>query len=222
MDAEAAKEARKLALDRLSPVRGAVDGVNPGYSRFVSMMKVGLPIIALALIVMVLAWPRLQTDGKSFQLTFASIGDDESGATGMINARFIGTDAENRPYIITAETASQANASGDIITLNMLQADMTLNSGAWVTMMADKGVYYRLVDRLELIGPVDFFSDLGYEFHAGDTIVDLAASAAESPHGVSGQGPFGVLTADSFRFTDNGRRIYFKGAVKLTIDPVGR
>lgn len=214
--------ARKSALDRLTPARGAVESVNPGYSRFVSMMKVGLPIIALLLVVMVLAWPRLQTSSESFQLTFASIGEDEGGATGMLNARFVGTDADNRPYVITASTASQSNASGDVITLNMLQADMTLSSGTWVTMTADKGMYYRIADRLELVGPVDVFSDLGYEFHTGDTTIDLAASGAESRHAVSGQGPFGVLTARSFRFTDKGRRMFFDGDVKLTIDPVRR
>jgi len=220
VDENQARAARKAALDRLSPVRGAVENVNPGYSRFVSMMKVGLPIIALLLVVMVLAWPRLQTTSEIFQLTYASIGEDEEGATGMVNARFVGTDADNRPYVITAQTASQSNASGDVITLHMLQADMTMQSGTWITMTADKGKYYRLADRLELVGPVDVFSDMGYEFHTGDTIIDLAASIAESRHAVRGQGPFGNLSAQTFRFTDKGQRIFFNGDVKLTFDPV--
>jgi len=215
-------EARKSGLDRLTPSRGAVENVNPGYSRFVSMMKVGLPIIALLVVVMVLAWPRLKTSTESFPISFSSLGEDEDGATGMVNARFVGTDGENRPYVITASTASQSNASGDVITLNMLQADMTLRSGTWLTMTADKGRYYRVADRLELVGPVDVFSDLGYEFHTGDTTIDLAASVADSPHPVSGQGPFGVISARSFRMTDKGRRLLFEGEVKLTIDPTGK
>ena len=218
-DEQSARAARKAALDRLTPARGAVENFNPGYSRFVSMMKIGLPMVALMLVVLVLAWPRLQTTSESFQLTFASIGEDEEGATGMVNARFVGTDAENRPYVITAATASQSNASGDVITLHMLQADMTLSSGAWLTMAADKGKYYRVADRLELVGPVDVFSDLGYEFHTGDTVIDLAASVAESHSAVTGQGPFGTLSAAAFRFADKGQRIFFKGDVKLTFEP---
>ena len=220
LDTSPADEARKSALDRLVPLRGTIQKVGSGYSRFVSMMKVGLPVMALLLVVLVLIWPSLQSGNESFQLTFASIGEDADGITGMSNARFVGTDAANRPYVITAATASQSNASADTITLNMLQADMTLGSGTWVTMTADKGVYFRIDNRLELIGPVDVFSDLGYEFHAGDTTVDLAANRATSNQAVNGQGPFGLLSANSFRFSDKGNNLIFDGDVKLNIEPL--
>ena len=219
LEDSAVRDSRRPSLDRLSPVRGTVTNIGSGYSRFVSFMKLGLPISALLLVVLVLAWPRLQGGTESFQISFADIGEDEGGTTGMLKARFVGTDGENRPYVITAATASQSNSSGDIITLNMLQADMTLGSGTWVTMTADKGMYYRIADRLELVGPVDVFSDLGYEFHTGDATVELSSNTVASRHPVQGQGPFGVLSAQSFRIVDKGRKMFFEGDVKLTVDP---
>ncbi len=216
----AAGAARRTTLDRLTPARPAAAGVGGRYSRFVGFMKYSLPIVALILVVLVIAWPGIERETDGFHLTFASIGSDESGAPGMVNARFVGTDANGRPFLVTASTATQDPLQPDEITLNALQADMTLSNGTWLTLTADKGLYQRDVESLTLSGPVDLYSDLGYEFHAGDTRLDLAAGVAESGQPVSGQGPFGVLNAQSFRFSDNGQRLFFSGGVKLVVEPL--
>ena len=212
----------RVAIDRLVPPFHVVADIGAGYSRFVNWAKFALPIAALLLLVLILNWPKLQSSRESFALTFSSIGEDESGTTGMVNARFVGTDGDKQPYVITAATASQSNSEADVIKLNELQADMTFGSGIWVTMKADKGIYYRIQNRLELVGLVDIFSDLGYEFHAGDTMVDLSKKLAESRHAVHGQGPLGALKANSFRITKKGKNLIFGGNVRLVIEPTDK
>ncbi len=222
MNVGAGGTARQTTLDRLTPARKVTPEVGGRYSRFVGFMKFSLPIVALILVVLVIAWPGIERQSDGFHLTFASIGSDESGAPGMVNARFVGTDGNGRPFLVTATTATQDPMQPDDITLNALQADMTLSNGTWLTLTADRGLYQRNAESLTLSGPVDLYSDLGYEFHAGDTRLDLAAGVAESAQPVSGQGPFGLLNAQSFRFSDNGQRLYFSGKVKLVVEPLPR
>ena len=78
------------------------------------------------------------------------------------------------------------------------------------------------IDRtLQLDGPINIFSDVGYEFHAETARVDLERSTAESDKPVHGHGPFGTLSADSFRLVDQGKRLLFKNNVRMTIRPQG-
>jgi lipopolysaccharide export system protein LptC len=210
---------RQSALDRLTPLRGTLSGVGTRYSRVVNLLKYGLPLIALLVVLVVIGWPGVQRETEGFRLTFSAFVQDQEGAPGMLNARFVGADKNDRPFVITAESARQNPKIEGFVRLDNLQADMTLNSGVWLTMTARQGDYNSEVRELLLASPVDIFSDVGYEFHAGDTIVDLKNNSAHSDQPVSGQGGFGNLQAQSFVMSDSGQRMIFKGAVKMVIIP---
>ena len=49
----------------------------------------------------------------------------------------------------------------------------------------------------------------------------MAAGTAEGDDPVTGQGPFGNVTAEGFRILDRGDTIVFKGRTKLEIRPRG-
>jgi len=210
---------RQTSLDRLTPLRGTLDSVGTRYSRTVNLLKYGLPAAALVVVLVVIGWPGVQRETEGFRLTFSSFVQDQDGAPGMLNARFVGADKEGRPYLITAESARQNPDNTGYIRLSNLQADVTLSNGIWLTMTARQGDYNSEARQLSLAEPVDIFSDIGYEFHAGDTVVDLATNEARSGQPVNGQGAFGNIQAQSFVLTDHGRNMLFKGGVKVTIIP---
>ena len=92
-----------------------------------------------------------------------------------------------------------------------------MEDGAWLTVIASGGVYHQGRQTLRLDGPVNIFSDLGYEFHAETAMIDLAAGGAKSDRPVYGQGPFGSVRADRMDVQQHGQRLLFDGNVTMII-----
>ena len=187
------------------------------YSRFVGTMKVVLPVTAAAIAALLLAWPAAYDDHQEFALTFANTNSTDVETLGMANARYVGTDANNRPFFVTADEALQNSSKPDLIDMVALQADMAFDNGVWMSVLASSGRYDRSRQTLHLAGPVNIFSDLGYEFHAESAHIDLQNNIAQSNEPVRGHGPLGTLSADSFRVDDQGQRLLFRKNVRMVI-----
>lgn len=196
--------------------------MSPLYSRFVGTMKILLPLTAAALIGLVVAWPDDSKDASGFRLSFANTIPGDPGAPGMSKARYIGTDANNQPFVITAETVTPNIENSNRFLLATLQADITFDNGSWMSLIAPKGIYDRSKQLLELPGKVDIFSDQGFELHTTGARVDLARSMAEGDQPVQATGPLGVLEANGFRLLQREQRLFFTGGVKLMARQGGR
>ena len=72
---------------------------------------------------------------------------------------------------------------------------------------------------LELTGTVNLFHDSGYEFHTTSAIFDLMAGDAIGQEPVTGQGPFGQLSAAGFRIHNQGERVELVGQSRVIIHP---
>lgn len=201
-----------------APRIAAVTGASAQRSRFVGLMRYALPLVAVALVALVVAWPRPGGPVDGFRLTFASV-DTSTPEPAMLNARYVGTDRKDRPFVITADRARQAGGDPDVIVLETPQADFSLANGTWIALSADEGVYYRAREMLRLDGGIDLFSDTGFAFSAESAEVDLAGSVVVSERPVRGQGPLGTLDAGNFRALVDERRFFFAGGVKLVILP---
>ena len=189
------------------------------YSRFVSLLKYVLPVVALVLIVLVIAWPHINTADLGFRLGVTVLKLTGSDDPAMINPRYVGTDSDNQPFSITADLARNVAASGSKVTLVMPKADITLEDGTWLVLTANEGVFARGEKKLNLAGNVNLYHDSGYEFRTARAAIDLAAGIAEGNDPVDGQGPFGQLRAAGFRMVNKGKVIHFLGKSKLTLFP---
>jgi len=190
-----------------------------GYSRFVVLMKVLLPTIALIVITLVVIWPHLQLQDTRFRLGFSALktGDDEDPS--MINPRYLGTDKDNQTYSVTADLAKNLLSDTKSVELEKPKADIALDDGTWLVVTSDTGHYSRGEEKLKLRGSVNMFHDSGYEFRTEVADLDLSTGVAEGNAAVEGQGPFGFLNAEGFRLVDKGKIIFFTGKSKLTIYP---
>ncbi len=212
--ARSADEALGLGTVAITAAR-----MSPLYSRFVGAMKILLPLTAAALIGLVVAWPDESKDVSGFQLSFANTIPGDPGAPGMSVARYIGTDANNQPFVITADMVAPEAGDSNRFLLTTLQADITFDNGSWMSLMAPKGIYDRDKQVLQLPGAVDIFSDQGFELHTTGARVDLRRSLAEGDQPVQATGPLGVLEANGFRIQQRDERLFFMGGVKLTARP---
>ena len=215
-----ASAGRRFRLD-VNRADAVVARVGANYSRFVGAMKLILPLVAAVLVGVVVAWPGLYERGDGYRILLAGLRSGDDDAPGLQRVRYVGSDGADRPYTVTAEAAQQDDADSERFRLRQLQADMTLESGAWVTVMADTGTYQRDRQTLALSGRVDVFSDQGYELNTASALVDLAEGTIVGPSPVRGQGPFGTIEAQSFRARDKGTHLLFEGGVRLVMRPGG-
>jgi lipopolysaccharide export system protein LptC len=192
-------------------------GASPRYSRFVGMMKLLLPLLALGLVVAVVIWPNELREATGFHLAYVSTNTGGAAELTMLRPRYLGTDARNRPFVVTADRATQDPKDQRLVTLVRLQADMAMADGRWFTIMADSGIYHQQRKHLRLMGAINLFSDQGYEFNATMVDIDLNSGRAVSDQPVNGQGPFGTLRADRLEVENFGQRLLFKGNVRMRI-----
>jgi lipopolysaccharide export system protein LptC len=219
---------RDSALQSLNLSRDAAAGAvggrrlarpTTGYSRFVALMKFLLPAVAVGLLLLIVAWPRLQAGLDRLRLSFTRLDLSEAGDLRMVNARFAGIDKQHRPYVLTADVARQMPDRNDLMALEGPKGDITLQSGAWLALTAFTGVYLSQGQLLDLFGDVKVFHDRGYELTTDTAHVDMAAGTAEGNDAVQGQGVFGDVTSEGFRLLDHGQTIIFTGKAKLHIAP---
>jgi len=188
-----------------------------GYSRFVTLAKLVLPTVAVALIAAVLVWPQLQSRDGGFNLGFANLRIGDAERLRMINPRYTGLDQNQLPYEVTAEAANQDSPKADDIGLEKPKADMTLSDGTWIAIEAPLGNYGQKSQLLDLSGGVNLYHDSGYEFTSPTARIDLVKGVAEGNERITGHGPFGEAEGEGFRLLDKGKTIIFTGKAKVVL-----
>jgi lipopolysaccharide export system protein LptC len=196
-------------------------GAGGSYSRFVGLMRVVLPTIALFVVVSLVVWPKLQGEDDRFRLGFSAMSAKEAESLNMVNGQFFGSDEDDRPFSITADLITQQGIDGERIDLEAPKADITLDDGTWLVLTADTGRYVEKEKKLDLIGAVNLYHDSGYEIRTPKARIDLVRGEASSQEPVAGQGPFGTLKAEGFKLLNKGKRIIFTGKSEVVFYPGG-
>ncbi|MCC7016412.1 MAG: LPS export ABC transporter periplasmic protein LptC [Rhodospirillales bacterium] len=204
-------------------VEGRAAGPGPfrrgGYSRFVAIAKLVLPLVAAALLALVWAWPSLRGTELRFRIGFSDLVTRETAGPSMINPRYVGTDKNQQPFAITSDVARHSSVDRMKIDLDVPKGDIALNDGTWLLLTAETGVYARTAKTLDLFGGVTLFHDSGYEIRTDSAYVDLEKGTAQGDQPVHGQGPFGDLRSEGFVLLDKGKIIHFTGKSKLVMYP---
>src|SRR6185312_1175738 len=194
-------------------------GDTRSHSRFVQRSKWVLPTLAVCLLLLVATWPQLKSAVDHLHFTVPRIDLSDARNLRMVQPRYTGIDRQNRPYVLTASSATQASGTDDIVSLTAPKADMTTNSGNWVEITSCTGTYQPQPQLLDLYGDVELYQDRGNEFHTDSASIDIANGTAKSDQPVTGQGPFGHVTAEGFTMLDRGAIIQFTGKTSLTLLP---
>jgi lipopolysaccharide export system protein LptC len=186
-----------------------------GYSRFVNVLKVLLPATAAGLIILVIAWQKIDGTGNDIPLPPIDL---QGGEVSVTNPRWKGVDNENRPFTVTADLVSQSTIDSNLYELEVPKADMTLVDDTWLAMTATSGRFLYVEQRLELIGDVDLLHDQGFEIRTETATINLKTKDAYGNSPVEGHGPAGRLNAEGFRLTQEGARIIFTGKSRLIVN----
>lgn len=185
-----------------------------GYSRFVGLMRWLLPALALALVILIGAWPQL-----AGTIAVPSLGVPIGEPMVMSAPRYVGRTHDAQPFTVEARSARLDPAAPDRITLETMRAGVTTATGRDLALSAADAVYDRSRQELRLGGGVALESADGYRFSAESARVDLARGRVVGTTPIDGAGPTGTIRADRFEFARGGDQLRFAGRVRVVLTP---
>ena len=184
----------------------------------VTIAKRVLPVVALALLATVALWPELNRDATRARMALRGLGNPESGQ--LTEARYNGVDEHNHPYTVTADAARQATP--ERIDLTRPVGDITLQTGTWMRVGGQQGVYMQQSGQLDLSGNVTLYRDDGTTMLTDAATVDVKSGAASSAEKTHVEGPFGTLDAQGFTLLDRGAVVQFQGPGRMVLNGHGK
>ncbi len=188
------------------------------HTRLVNLLKLFLVALAAGLILTVIAWSTGDNDGEGIPFTFKSISGVGSDQQTMVDPKYVGSDKNGRPFVVTADTAMQHKDNQRIVSLANLRADISVDVDHQVKATARQGLFNQDQLTLELFGPVAIRSSKGYQLYTAGAFVNLSEGTAYSTEPVEGEGPLGTITANRMRVGEKGASIFFSGRVHLVIN----
>lgn len=187
------------------------------HSHFVSIMKVALPLSAMALLVVVLIYSGVFDKRDRLDITFREISSLNSDLR-MVSPRIAGLDHSGQPYLLTADTATQSKDKPSQITLDNVQADLKLaDDGDWISLQSTSGLLDTETEQLALHQKIDVYVSTGYEFHGTSAQINFRHGTFASNEAVEGHGPAGTLRADAMTADNDARKMVFTGHVKMRL-----
>jgi lipopolysaccharide export system protein LptC len=196
----------------------------PGlYSRVVAVLKVGLPLVAIGLLVSLFL---VQTDDRLGGNVVFSPGDVEALGSGLRidNPTFTGTTQGGDRFRFTAALVEPDAAPPERARITTLAGTLDLQDGPRVSVSARTGDLDIPTQRLDLSGQVVITTSDGYRMVTDKATIDLRAGAFVAGDEVASTGPLGEITSGSLHVapaaaTGEARRFSFSDGVRVIYDP---
>ena len=134
------------------------------------------------------------------------------------NAKLIGNDRNNKPYVITAKSSFKNSLDKNLLYLNSVEADMTLNSNNWMSINTNHAIFNILEKTIETTEKVFIFYDDGTKLESSGLNYNVANGIGFSNSGVKMFGKWGIIEANSFSFDTNDHMIKFYNKPKLILN----
>jgi len=187
------------------------------YSAFVLGMKIALPALAVILLISVFVSSTTFNSRPELTPTFRDVGRLNDDLR-MVSPRITGVDRRGRPYVVTADTATQEVDNPDKIYLENIEADLMLDDGGnWLAITSRFGTLQSDAETLDLHDDISVFSADGYEFHAQTANMNFRTGSLISDQPVYGQGPLGTINANGVETSNDGEKIKFTGGVRVVV-----
>ena len=189
------------------------------HSRYVRLLRLGVPAGILAMLFMVVAanyMPpigglRLPGELGKLVIKGTKITMQQPRLTGFTN--------DSRAYEFTANAAAQDITKPDLVELHAPHAKIQMQDKSTVTMSAVSGVYNMKSEMLTLSDDIDLVSSIGYEGRLSEALIDVRKGSVVSEKPVSVKLLNGFLNAQRLEVVDNGAMVRFGGGIAMTILP---
>ena len=132
------------------------------------------------------------------------------------NTDISGLDETNQPFTVHARLSERPDASKNTVNLTDVSGEMKKNNGETITFRADKAVYYKKQELLDLMDNVRIASKGRYVLTTRKARVTVRTKEISSDDPVVVRLKDGVIRARGIRAGRNAGRIVFPGPVQTT------
>ena len=200
-----------------------MDRSDNSYSRFVSWLKVLLPVSALALLSTMFLISK--SIDPTTALSYARVNLEElTGDQRIDSPKFSSVTEDGAALSFSAKSAVPDTEKQNVFTADVLTARIETPDGGAVDIDAAKAVIDGTANRVNLSGGVTLVTSTDYEIATDGLITAMDATYAKSSGPVEATGPMGQMTAGSAEITRQGDGsstylLVFKDGVKLVYKP---
>lgn len=187
-----------------------------GYSRFVRYAKIGLPILALALLSTMFLFSR--NFDPSAAIPFAEVDVEKiAREQRLASPRFSGLTSDGSTVLVEADSARPDLTDPRKLSANNVSAEIVTVHGRQYNITAKDALYDGQQDRLDLVGDVRITTSTGYTLQSDKLEARLDETGLRSPGPVQGTSPTGSLEAGEMELmtADGTQVLVFKNGVKL-------
>ncbi|GAL97037.1 LPS export ABC transporter periplasmic protein LptC [Acetobacter tropicalis] len=175
-----------------------------------------LPATALLLLSSIAVWPEVDRLINANSAAIREISKVKIESGNLVGATYRGVDEHDRPFMVTSDSAHQANP--ERMDLTNPAADILTQGGDWILVRSQKGVYMQHADILDLTGEVTLYRDDGLMMHSPVADIDIKRSIIASDSWVRAEGPFGVLDAKGYLLSQHEGIAQFRGPGRLILN----
>jgi lipopolysaccharide export system protein LptC len=178
-------------------------------SRLIHFMRKALPALIAAILVLLAGWVLM----RGVLVRFSDLRGASAALIHMSNARFYGRDGDQKAYILGANIAERDNLDPHLIVLTNPILSLDAGDPHERHISADQGRYRDDTKILLLHGHISLRDPGGDNLFTDQAIVDTAHGTVAGQGRVSGYGPTGTITAESFTVLNQGQVVVFRGEV---------
>ena len=125
------------------------------------------------------------------------------------NAKLIGSDGKNRPYMITAKSALKNSIKKNIMTLYGVEADISLEKGKWILLKTLEASYNPNKKTLASQDLVKIYYNDGTILESSNIYYNISSGLIKGDNGITMFGNWGAIESDSFSFYINSQKLKF-------------
>ncbi len=186
-----------------------------GYFKFVKKMKILMLVLAgVVFSLLLLPYSGIQTD--DLKLKIPKVNVKNPSVFTLTNARFFGTDQNDRPLSLEIKKAIEQNSEDNNVVLQNIEGEITISDSRWAGFSASKGRYNKETKIINLYENITLLTEDGYKLDTTSLNIDTKNMTAKSDVRVVIQNGLNTIEADGLDFTLNGD-IILKGNIKATI-----
>ncbi|KUP94912.1 LPS export ABC transporter periplasmic protein LptC [Tritonibacter horizontis] len=191
------------------------------YSRIIALLKVVLPLAAVALLsTLFLIARQVETDPT---IPFAQFEIEDRLRNQQITAPFFSGTTESGHEITIAAAKAVPDQEQGVASATDLEAEIRTSLGKSILLLSDAGTVHPRNDTATLTGNVRVLTSDGTRVETETLLARLSASEIRSPGQITATGPYGDFTAGAMRIFTNSMKgavhIEFTDGVKLVYDP---
>ena len=186
------------------------------HSRVVRILKIALPLTALALVVGFVGTAIIAQSGYGALLAGSALKD---GRIVMTNPRMTGFTGDNQPYALEAREAYQAIGEGGLIEMVGISGTFPVSAATMAEIDAGSGTYDNAGRVFTFGGGLTVTTDDGMVVTMKSAKLDMADRTLETADPVDINAKGTQIQAESLHVVDGGAKMVFERKVRMVLDP---